>query len=323
MMYCTRCGHVGEPAIEEESRFSVGWCIFLLLLGILPGLIYLIAAPGADRFWVCTTCKGRSCLVPMDSPVAVQALRNAGAPVNLPVAPHTLAPVSTGQAIPAQTPTPAPNVPAMRGGMLALKGFLISLVLVVIADAATKMGSARDVGVSIALLIGAVYIIVYLLKWRREKKFIRGKAIAWTVVSVFLLACLAGISGRGGAGSNREAVGNRQTQESSLTEADQLIKNCGKPLKDDSTAYDSPRPPIVTRFVDYKVNGVRLKFIYVPGNGHVGDPPPYDWKLQMVANAKTNKLYDRDQMSKLMWCTASLPGPRLVAGQSPRTDTTN
>jgi hypothetical protein len=143
------------------------------------------------------------------------------------------------------------------------------------------------------------------------------------VIAIIFAAIVLSSSPNGHSGSNSEAVGNRQTQESSLTEADQLIENCGKPLKDDSTAYDSPRPPIVTRFVDYKVNGIRLKFIYVPGNGHVGDPPPYDWKLQMVANAKTNKLYDRDQMSKLMGCTASLPGPRLVAGQSPRTDTTN
>jgi hypothetical protein len=159
------------------------------------------------------------------------------------------------------------------------------------------------------------------------------KAFAWFLGISFSLGIIASVAsnpsvstmapGRGGAGSNSETVGDRQTQESSLTEADQLIKNCGKPLMDDSTAYDSPRPPIVTRFIDYKVNGVRLKFIYVPGNGHVGDPPPYDWHLQMVANYKDKKLYDRDQMSKLMSCTASLPGPRLIAGQSPGTDSTN
>jgi hypothetical protein len=96
------------------------------------------------------------------------------------------------------------------------------------------------------------------------------------------------------------------------TDADQLVMNCGTPFKDDSTAYDSPRPPIVTRFIDYKVKGVHLRFVYVPGNGHVGDPPPYDWKLQMVANIKTNKLYNHDQLSKLMWCADPLPPPHLV-----------
>jgi hypothetical protein len=94
-------------------------------------------------------------------------------------------------------------------------------------------------------------------------------------------------------------------------DADELVIRCGKPYKEDSTAYDSPRPPIVTRFLEYKVKGTHLKFIYVPGNGHVGDPPPYDWKLQMVANVRTNKLFSRDQVSSLMPCTASVPAPRI------------
>ena|SRR5437667_6085317 len=53
------------------------------------------------------------------------------------------------------------------------------------------------------------------------------------------------------------------------TDADQLIKNCGPPFKDDSTANDSPRPPIVTRFIEYKAKGTHLRFIYVPGAGKV------------------------------------------------------
>ncbi len=94
-------------------------------------------------------------------------------------------------------------------------------------------------------------------------------------------------------------------------DADEAVIRCGKPYKDDSTAYDAPRPPLVTRFLEYKIKGTHLRFIYVPGNGHAGDPPPYDWKLQMVANAKTNKLLSRDQLSRLMPCTASLPAPRI------------
>jgi hypothetical protein len=98
-----------------------------------------------------------------------------------------------------------------------------------------------------------------------------------------------------------------------LTDADQLVKNCGTPFKDDSTAYDNPRPPIVTRFIEYKVKGVHLRFIYVPGNGHVGDPPPYDWKLQGIMDVKKNKLYNHEQTSKLMWCASPLPPPHMVA----------
>jgi hypothetical protein len=104
-----------------------------------------------------------------------------------------------------------------------------------------------------------------------------------------------------------------QTPEARVTDADQLVKNCGQPFKDDSTANDSPRPPIVTRFVEYKVKGAHLRFVFVPGNGHAGDSPPYDWKLQMIANARTNRLYNHDQLSSLMWCAAPLPAPRFIS----------
>lgn len=74
MKYCTRCGHVGEPDIEEESRFSVAWGILLFLLGIIPGIIYWLAVGSPDRYWVCQKCRGRECLVPLDSAIAAQAI---------------------------------------------------------------------------------------------------------------------------------------------------------------------------------------------------------------------------------------------------------
>jgi hypothetical protein len=51
----------------------------------------------------------------------------------------------------------------------------------------------------------------------------------------------------------------------------------GQPDVEDSTENESPRPPIVTKWIIYKKEHVRAT--YVPGNGHVGDPPPYTWKL--------------------------------------------
>lgn len=71
--YCTKCGHVGEAGIEEESRYSVAWGILLFLLGIIPGIIYWLVVGSADRYWVCRKCCGRGCLVPIDSPVAQQS----------------------------------------------------------------------------------------------------------------------------------------------------------------------------------------------------------------------------------------------------------
>ncbi len=66
-----------------------------------------------------------------------------------------------------------------------------------------------------------------------------------------------------------------------------LIRRCGMPDVDDSTAYDTPRPPIVTRFLTYHAPG--LKAVYVP-DAKFGDPPPYSrWRLSMIIDEPTGK----------------------------------
>jgi hypothetical protein len=60
-------------------------------------------------------------------------------------------------------------------------------------------------------------------------------------------------------------------------DAELLIALCGQPTKDDSTEYDNPRPIIPSRTIEYEEQ--RLRFMFVPGNGKIGDPPPYKWKL--------------------------------------------
>jgi hypothetical protein len=59
-------------------------------------------------------------------------------------------------------------------------------------------------------------------------------------------------------------------------DASEIIRRLGNPDRDDSTANDQPRPPIVTRWLDYTRQNVRV--MLVPTN-RVGDPPPYTWKL--------------------------------------------
>jgi hypothetical protein len=59
-------------------------------------------------------------------------------------------------------------------------------------------------------------------------------------------------------------------------DAADIIQRYGPPDKDDSTAYDQPRPPVVSRFLDYTRKNVRA--ILIPTNP-VGAPPPYNWKL--------------------------------------------
>jgi len=66
-------------------------------------------------------------------------------------------------------------------------------------------------------------------------------------------------------------------------DAELLIARCGHPSSDDSTAYDDPRPPIPSRIVEYRKH--RLRFMFIPGgNAHLGDPPPYQWKLLGVTD---------------------------------------
>lgn len=51
----------------------------------------------------------------------------------------------------------------------------------------------------------------------------------------------------------------------------------GKPDRVVSTEYDKPRPPVVTRLLEYKRAGVRIALL---ANAPVGSPPPYpSWRL--------------------------------------------
>jgi hypothetical protein len=62
----------------------------------------------------------------------------------------------------------------------------------------------------------------------------------------------------------------------------------GQPDVEDSSENESPRPPIVTKWIIYKKEHVRAT--YVPGNGHVGDPPPYTWKLIGFQDPRDNSV---------------------------------
>jgi len=66
-------------------------------------------------------------------------------------------------------------------------------------------------------------------------------------------------------------------------DAELLIARCGRPSRDVSTAYEDPRPPIPVRVVEYRKHGLRFMF-FPGGNAHVGDPPPYRWKLLGVTD---------------------------------------
>jgi hypothetical protein len=111
----------------------------------------------------------------------------------------------------AATPTPAPVtkvviVEPKRGGMLALKGFLLSLVLAVMvrlghssdeSGPTLVRGIFLDFGITDA--IGAVYIILSLLKWKGQRDTVKGEALAWIIAVVLVFSTISAVMASGGS----------------------------------------------------------------------------------------------------------------------------
>lgn len=78
----------------------------------------------------------------------------------------------------------------------------------------------------------------------------------------------------------------------------QFVCRYGKPDVDDSTENDGPRPPIVTRMLTYKKEGVRAA--YVP-DARIGDSPPYKkWKLIGFQDPKTDAVLSAQEVVRRM-----------------------
>jgi len=75
-----------------------------------------------------------------------------------------------------------------------------------------------------------------------------------------------------------------------------IISKYGRPDTYDSTEYDNPRPPIVTKWISYKKQGVT--FFFVP-DAKLGDAPPYKgWKLMGATDPILNKALSVDEIKK-------------------------
>jgi hypothetical protein len=98
--------------------------------------------------------------------------------------------------IKAATPAPVTPVAVVKprsGGLLAFKGFLTALLLAFILVA----GAKNAFGLVIAFGIGAAYIIISLLSWRRGKNIVHGAGTGWTVAVFLLFVCFVGFMGAG------------------------------------------------------------------------------------------------------------------------------
>lgn len=75
--YCQSCGHVGRPFIESAG--NAGVAMLLLLFFIVPGLIYLAWWSSKNPRDLCWRC--RAPVIPLDSPVAIAALKGRVIPI--------------------------------------------------------------------------------------------------------------------------------------------------------------------------------------------------------------------------------------------------
>jgi len=78
---------------------------------------------------------------------------------------------------------------------------------------------------------------------------------------------------------------------------DSVIAKYGTPDVIDSTAYDNPRPPIVTKLFTYKKEDVMLIFMADPP----GAPPPYNvWKLIGAEDAQGKRVLSVEEVKERM-----------------------
>lgn len=81
-----------------------------------------------------------------------------------------------------------------------------------------------------------------------------------------------------------------------------IIEEYGTPEVDWSTAYDRPRPMLVTRWVEYKPENLQVAFI---ANAKAFDPPPYaGWGVIGYINTRNKKAmssYDAADVLRPRW----------------------
>jgi hypothetical protein len=104
------------------------------------------------------------------------------------------------------------------------------------------------------------------------------------------------------------------SQKDQTDEFAPIIASVGRPEKEDSTQYDRPRPPLVTKWIEYHPKNVKLAFLAI---GNAGDPPPYSgWKLIGYSDILTNTeiSWTRTKHGTDGFCNAMNSNKNAVAG---------
>ena len=85
-------------------------------------------------------------------------------------------------------------------------------------------------------------------------------------------------------------------REMPVVDPSALIAKYGKPDRVKSTEYDKPRPPFVTRMLEYKKEGVRIALL---ANAPMSSPPPYtSWKLLGFQDISSNNVISQEEAER-------------------------
>lgn len=95
-----------------------------------------------------------------------------------------------------------------------------------------------------------------------------------------------------------DLMGTRSDYQGNMDQFGPIIAMYGRPEKDDSTENDIPRPAIVTRFIEYRPENVKIAFVPI---AKLGAPPPYKkWNVIGYIDMKTDtKMSKQDAAERL------------------------
>jgi hypothetical protein len=78
-----------------------------------------------------------------------------------------------------------------------------------------------------------------------------------------------------------------------IVHPNEITAKYGKPDRIQSTEYDKPRPPFVTRMLEYKKEHVRFTFL---PTAPIGSPPPYkSWYLIGTQDLRDNPVISPEE----------------------------
>ena len=153
------------------------------------------------------------------------------------------------------------------------------------------LGSGLASGGELATDAGSLSRSSPVIRTALNSRYLKWCGLCFAVAALTITE-LAGCSS--GTGRSTDNIANTDDPVDDLT---LFLSQYAPPDSDDTTAYDTPRPPLVTRWLVYSREGVRVIYI---ANGKVGAPPPYTWRLLGFTQDGTHEPLAADEALRLL-----------------------